>query len=290
MQINEIFEKQKRTFSFEFFPPKDNLDSLALGETIGELRELNPSFISVTYGAGGSTQRVSFDICNYTQNRLGIPTMAHYTCVGATAAQLGEGLDYLKGIGIQNLMLLRGDPPKGQAQFQKTSGGFEHAVDLVRLARSKGDFSIGVAGYPEKHLESPDWDQDMDFLRDKVEAGGDFVVTQLFFDNTKYFRFVASARKRGIQKRIIPGIMPITNFKQIKRMADMCGASVPESVIERLSPIQDDPKKIYQEGVALAVKQCKELLAGGAPGIHFYTLNKSHATMEIFKACRFETG
>lgn len=289
MRITELFEKQKRTFSFEFFPPKDNLDSLALGETIGELRELNPSFISVTYGAGGSTQRVSFDICNYTQNRLGIPTMAHYTCVGATAAQLGEGLDYLKGIGIENLMLLRGDPPKGQTQFQKTSGGFDHAVDLVRLARGKGDFSIGVAGYPEKHLESPDWDKDMDFLKDKVEAGGDFIVTQLFFDNTQYFRFVASARKRGIQKRIIPGIMPITNFKQIRRMADMCGASVPENVVERLAPIQDDPKKIYQEGVALAVKQCKELLAGGAPGIHFYTLNKSHATMEIFKACRFET-
>ncbi len=289
MQIKEIFQKQKKTFSFEFFPPKDNMDSLALGETIGELRELKPSFISVTYGAGGSTQRVSFDVCNYLQNRLAIPTMAHYTCVGATAEQLSEGLDYLKGIGIQNLMLLRGDPPKGQTQFQKTTGGFQNAVDLVRLAQKKGGFSIGVAGYPEKHLEATDWDKDMDYLKDKVDAGGDFVVTQIFFDNTHYFRFVASARKRGITARIIPGIMPITNFKQIKRMAEMCGASVPPHVVERLSPIQDDPKKVYQEGVALAVKQCKELLVGGAPGIHFYTLNKSHATVEIFKACRFET-
>jgi methylenetetrahydrofolate reductase (NADPH) len=284
MNIRDIFAKKKITYSFEFFPPKDSLDALALGETIGELRHLGPDFISVTYGAGGSTQRLTFDVCDYLQNRLGINAMAHFTCVGATEEQLATGMKELQSKGIHNLMLLRGDPPKGQTSFQQTQGGFAQAADLIRLGRKLGDFAIGVAGYPEKHVEAVSAEKDLEFLKAKIDAGGDFVVTQLFFDNAHYFRFVESARKLGITARIIPGIMPVANFKQIKRIATMCGVELPAPFLSKLEKVQDDAKAMTVAGIEYAAKQCRELIDGGAPGIHFYTLNKSHATMEIYKA------
>ncbi len=284
MNIKDIFAKKKVTFSFEFFPPKDSLDALALGETIGELKQLGPDFISVTYGAGGSTQRFTFDVCDYLQNRIGINAMAHFTCVGSTEEQLAAGLQELKTRGISNLMLLRGDPPKGQTEFKQTAGGFAHAADLIKLARRLGDSAIGVAGYPEKHPEAPNSVEDLKHLKTKLEVGGDFVITQLFFNNEHYYRFVESARKAGIQARIIPGIMPVANYKQIKRIALMCGAEIPPALNAELDKIQEDPKAMANAGIEYATKQCRELLDRGAPGIHFYTLNKSQATMEIYKA------
>lgn len=289
MLIRDIFAKEKSTFSFEFFPPKDSIDALALGATLGELRHLKPSFVSVTYGAGGSTQRTTFDVCQYIQHRLGIPAMAHYTCVGATETQLAEGLEYLKSIDIVNYMLLRGDPPKGQTQFTQTQGGYAFARDLVKLARRMGNGTIGVAGYPEKHREAADADADLSHLKSKIDAGGDFVVTQLFFNNAHYFNYVKRARALGITARILPGIMPITLFKQIKRMAELSGAELPEPLRAKLEKVQDDPAAQAKVGIEYAIAQCRELLAGGAPGIHFYTLNKSHATTEIFMALTGKT-
>jgi len=282
MRITDVFKVQEHTFSFEFFPPKDNVDALALGATIGELRHLKPSFISVTYGAGGSTQRTTFDVCRYIQDRLEIPAMAHYTCVGADAAQLREGLEYLKSIRVKNVMLLRGDAPKGET-WKTVAGGFSHADELVAQARAMGDFCIGVAGYPEKHGEAVSAEADLAHLKRKVDAGGDFIVTQLFFENQHYFNFVKRARAAGIAARILPGIMPITNFKQIRRMAELSGAEIPKVLLDRLTPIQDDPVAVYKAGVSWAIQQCIELLSGGAPGIHFYTLNKSKATMDIYR-------
>lgn len=286
MLIRDVFAREKTTFSFEFFPPKDSIDALALGATLGELKQLKPSFVSVTYGAGGSTQRTTFDVCQYIQSRLGIPSMAHYTCVGATEAQLVEGLEYLKSIGIVNTMLLRGDPPKGQTAFKVTDGGFAYARDLVALARKVGQGTIGVAGYPEKHRDAANAEADLSHLKSKMDAGADFVVTQLFFNNAHYFNYVKRARAAGITARILPGLMPITQFKQIKRMAELSGAELPEALHKKLEAVQDDAPAQARIGIEYAIGQCRELLSGGAPGIHFYTLNKSHATTEIFMALK----
>lgn len=249
---------------------------------MGKLVSVSPSFVSVTYGAGGSTHDSTFEICDFFQNKIGLTCMAHYTCVNATREKIIADLDYLYNLNIRNLMLLRGDPPKGDKTYFQSKKEFQYASDLVKVAHAQGRFSIGVAGYPEKHLECPDLDTDIRNLKFKVDQGADFVVTQMFFDNNHYFSFVERARKAGIAVRIIPGIIPITNFSQIRKFSQMCGTSIPDSYVEALEPYQDNPNKTYQIGVDLAIKQCEELLRRGAPGIHFYTLNKSDATLDIF--------
>lgn len=286
MKIRDLFSSQTQTFSFEFFPPKTQEDADELFVRARELKPLGPSFISVTYGAGGSTRRNTIDLVRRLQAELGMLGMAHLTCVGHSQAELREVLTELKERGIENVMCLRGDPPRGQTTFVPAPDGFSHAYELVKLARALDDFCIGVAGYPEPHPECLDKQLDLEHLKAKVDCGADFVTTQLFFDSRDYFDFVARARRIGIRHRIIPGLMPITNYRQIVRFAQMCGATIPAALHARLEPVADDPQAVLEIGVDWAWRQCEELLAGGAPGVHFYTLNRSLATQRIFARLR----
>ena len=282
MRITEIFEYHRKTFSFEFFPPKSYQSILELGINIGQLLKLSPSFVSVTYGAGGSTQDLTFDLIDYIQNKIGLTAMAHYTCINANRDKVKKDLEFLTSKGIENLMLLRGDLP---AEGHKgLNNDFQHASDLIPFARSFNAFSIGAAGYPENHPESANREEDVKWLKYKVDRGADFVITQMFFNNDLYFDFVDRARNANITQRIIPGIMPITDFRQIHKFSKMCGASIPQSIVEKLEPIQGDQGKMYRAGVDIAIDQCIDLLKRGAPGLHFYTLNKSRATVDIFSS------
>jgi methylenetetrahydrofolate reductase (NADPH) len=286
MKIREFFTTQPQTFSFEFFPPKTPQEVDELFGRAQELKSLRPSFISVTYGAGGATRRNTIDLVCRFQAELDMVAMAHVTCVGHSQAELHEVLEELRTRGVENLMCLRGDPPRGQSNFVPAPDGFQYAYELVTLARSIGDFCIGVAGYPEMHPESANKHRDLEHLKAKVECGSDFVTTQLFFDNRDYFDFCDRAQRLGITTRIIPGIMPITNYRQIVRFATMCGATIPAALHQRLEPVADDPQAVLEIGVDWAWRQCEALLAGGAPGIHFYTLNRSLATQRIMAQLR----
>ena len=282
MRITEIFEYHKKTFSFEFFPPKNYQSILELGINIGQLLKLSPSFISVTYGAGGTTQELSFDLIDYIQNKIGLTTMAHYTCINANMDKVNKDFAFLISKGIENLMLIRGDLPS--SGFEGLNHEFRHASDLISIASSLDAFAIGAAGYPESHPESASTEEDMKWMKYKIDRGAEFIITQMFFDNDLYFDFVQKARKANITTRIIPGIMPITNYNQINKFSNMCGASIPESITERLEPIKNDQKKTYRTGVEIAIEQCIDLLRRGAPGLHFYTLNKSRATVDIYSS------
>ncbi len=286
MKIRTLFDTHPQTFSFEFFPPKTAEDGEALFDRARELQQLGASFCSVTYGAGGSTRKNTIDLVCRFQADLGLIGMAHLTCVGHSQTELSDILVELKDRGVENLMCLRGDPPRGETAFTPAPDGFAHAAELVALARRSGDFCIGVAGYPEAHPESVNALQDLQHLKAKVDCGVDFVTTQLFFDAQDYFDFVARARQMGIRQRIIPGIMPILNYRQIVRFTRMCGASIPLALQERLEPVAEDTDAVFEIGVDWAWQQCEALLAGGAPGIHFYTLNRSRATQLIFERLR----
>ncbi len=286
MKITELLARGEPTFSFEFFPPKSFSSILELGINIGQLMKLSPSFISVTYGAGGSTQDSSFDLIDYIQNKIGLCAAAHYTCVNASKEKVLRDINYLKSRNIENLILLRGDPPKGTAHFKNLEGDFQHASDLIRFVSKLGGFDIGAAGYPESHPESASPEEDIRFLKFKVEQGADFILTQLFFDNRYYYDFVKRARNAGVGVPIIPGIMPATNLKQVRRFTEMIGTTIPQELTSALESHRDNPKKKYEIGVEFAIRQCRDLLEHGAPGLHFYTLNKSRATVDIFSEIR----
>jgi methylenetetrahydrofolate reductase (NADPH) len=240
--------------------------------------------VSVTYGAGGSTRARTVDVAKQIQNDVGINVMAHLTCVGSTRADLRGVLNELEAAGIENILALRGDPPKDAAVFESIPGGFGHANDLIAMVERNYHFCIGGACYPEKHLEAPSLDEDLYHLKRKVDAGAEFLITQLFFENDKYFAFVDRARSLGITVPILPGIMPITNFEQIQRFTAMCGATIPPKLLAELQARRDEPKAVEELGVAYATLQCTDLLRRGAPGIHFYTLNKSPASRAIVSA------
>ena len=283
MLIKDLLNQGTPSFSFEFFPPKTDEAFDTLVETIRELQKLHPTFVSVTYGAGGSTRRRTIDVVAKAKGELGQESMAHLTCVGSTEKELRDVLDELRTQGIENVLSLRGDPPAGTDVFEKTPGGFGYANELVSFIKENYDFCLGVAGYPEGHQEADDFDTDLANLKLKVDAGADFVITQMFFDNRFYFDFVVQARAIGIDVPLIPGIMPILNLGQIKRFTQMCGASIPEELLERLEAIKEDADAVRQCGVEHAAQQCRELLEGGVPGIHFYTLNRSTSTRDIFE-------
>jgi methylenetetrahydrofolate reductase (NADPH) len=284
MKIVDILKGPTPRFSFEFFPPKDETGLSQLFRTVTELKELNPAYVSVTYGAGGSTRRLTVELVRRIKCEIGIEAMAHLTCVGMSRDELAKVLEQIADAGIRNVLALRGDPPKGESTFVPAVGGFVHADELVQFIRQRyPHFCIGVAGYPEKHPEAKDFVADLRALKDKVDAGADFVVTQLFFDDRDYFAFVARARAHGILVPILPGIMPITNVSQIKRFTAGCGAHVPARLLARLDDIQEDSDAVRLMGVTHAVKQCQWLLRGGVPAIHFYTLNRSTASLEILR-------
>jgi methylenetetrahydrofolate reductase (NADPH) len=284
-------ERGDPVFSFEFFPPKTEDGLVAFVDAVRRLRPLGPSFVSVTWGAGGSTRGRTLEMVLCCKREFEIEAMAHVTCVGATRAQLTDAINELMDAGVENVLALRGDPPRGQREFVPVEGGLSYASELVELARGvaakRGQpLSIGAACYPEGHLECRDLHQDLRHLKTKVDAGIDFLVSQLFFDSRTFFDFVGRARAAGIDVPIIPGLMPITNADQVQRLAAMCGASVPPGLAAALRARRDDPDGALQLGVAHATLQAAELLRGGAPGIHFYTLNKSPATRAILAALR----
>lgn len=283
MKITDLFKEQRRTYSFEFFPPKDEISAVDMGINVGTLLKLSPSFVTVTYGAGGSTQERTFDLVNYLQNKIGLNTMAHYTCVNASREHVKTDLTWLRDHAIQNLMILRGDPPKGETVFRQVEDGFLHASELAAFASSHFDFCMGGAAYPEKHPEALTLDADVANLKKKVDAGCQFLITQLFFDNECYFDLVRRAKAIGIECRIIPGIIPLTAYSQIERFTKMSKTAIPVLVLQQMEAYKDNPKKIYQIGMDFAIRQCRDLLMMGAPGLHFYTLNKSRATVEIFE-------
>ena len=283
MKISKLFEISPRTYSFEFFPPRDEISAVDFGINVGQLIKLSPSFVSVTYGAGGSNSERTFALVDYLQNKIGMTTMAHYTCVSAPADKIYTDLKQLEANGIENIMALRGDPRKGEDNFNPVEGGFSHSNELITWIRQNFDFCTGAAAYPDVHPEAGSPELDMEALRYKVDAGADFLITQLFFDNNIYFNFVDRARKAGIKNRIIPGIIPITSYQQLARFTAMSRSKLPEAVLESMESYKDNPAKITQTGMDYAIKQCRDLLMMGAPGIHFYTLNKSRATVEIFE-------
>jgi methylenetetrahydrofolate reductase (NADPH) len=284
MRIDQIIGLGKPTVSFEFFPPKNEQGFAQLYRTIGELHPLHPSYVSVTYGAGGSTREKTVDLVERIQNELKIRSMAHLTCVGHTAEELGRIVDELWDAGIRNILALRGDPQAGQTNFVPTEGGFAYADQLVEFVRTRHDFCVGVAGYPEGHPQCLNKTRDLEHLKRKVDNGGCFVVTQLFFDNAEFYRFRDAARVMGIKVPIVPGIMPILNVAQIKRFVSMCGAKIPHPLLVHLESLETDPEAVYSAGVEYATKQCQDLLANGVDGLHFYTLNRSKATVQICKA------
>lgn len=286
MRIDQLINAGEPTFSFEFFPPKTDEGMANLFDTVAKLRELNPAFVSVTYGAGGSTRDRTIAIIGRIKNELGIETMAHFTCVGATVEQLREVLDEIAATGVENIIALRGDPPAGEEKFVRVGGGLGNADELVSLIAADYDFCIAGACYPEMHPEAESAESDLAYAKQKVEAGASFLVTQLFFDNDAYFDFVERARAAGIDVPIVPGIMPIGGYEQIKRFTSMCGATIPDSLMAELEARRDDPEAIADLGVAYATLQCADLLARGVPGIHFYTLNKSPATWAILSALK----
>src|SRR6056297_1869847 len=282
MKITEIFEKQKRTFSFEFFPPKDYLTAVKFGINAGQLMKLDPSFVTVTYGAGGSTQENTFNLVDMFHNDLGFVCMAHYTCLNATREKIAYDMRTLQDMGIENVMLLRGDPPKGADKFPENPDGFNYGSDLIRFVNENYDFCIGAGAYPEKHVEAHSTEEDLINLRIKADAGAEFLITQMFFDNQYYWDFINKAEQKGIRCRIIPGIIPITNYKNIKKFAKITGATIPESIGKKMEPYKDNPKEIYKIGLELAIEQATDLLENGAPGLHFYTLNKSRAAIDVY--------
>ena len=284
MRIDQLFRLGLPTLSFEFFPPKTETGFTQLYQTIDELHPLKPSYVSVTYGAGGSTRQKTVDLVERIQNELAIRSMAHLTCVGHTAEEIGSILDTLWNSGIRNVLALRGDPPVGQSQFTATEGGFANSSELVKYVRARHDFCIGVAGYPEGHPQCLNRTRDLEHLAQKVDHGANFIITQLFFDNADFYRFRDTARSMGIKVPIVAGLMPILNVAQTKRFVSMCGAKIPHPLLTRLEGLEANPESVYAAGIEYAVKQCEDLLANGVEGIHFYTLNKSKATVEICRA------
>jgi methylenetetrahydrofolate reductase (NADPH) len=287
MRIRALFDRSEPVFSFEFFPPRSADGERALLRTIGALRALEPSFVSVTYGAGGRTREKTIEIVTRIKREFGLEVMAHLTCVGHDRDEIATILARLDAAGFENLLALRGDPPAGAVPFVPPPNGFAFASELVHFIRQRGyTFCLAGGGYPEGHPECRDLTRDVEHLRCKVEAGVEVVITQLFYDNADYFAFVERARRAGIAAPILPGIMPITSVAQIERIASLCGARIPPALQQRLRAAAGDDEAVRRIGIEHALAQCRALLAGGAPGIHFYTLNQSPAPAAILAALR----
>jgi methylenetetrahydrofolate reductase (NADPH) len=287
MRIDEILASSRPVFSVEFFPPKTEEGRETLFETVDVLRELGPSFFSVTYGAGGATREGTVEITREIRDEYGVEAMAHLSCVGETRESLRETVDEIARAGIENILALRGDPPRGQTDFEQPEGGLGSAADLTALiSETHPDLAIGGACFPEVHPEAASLETDIAYLKTKVENGASFLITQLFYDNRSYFDFVPAARAAGIEVPIVPGIMPMTRYKQIARIAELCEARIPERLSDAMEAADGNEQAEFGIGVAYAAQQCAELLREGAPGIHFYALNRWPATRAILAALK----
>ena len=286
MRIDGILAERRPVFSFEFFPPKTDEGLANLRETLAVLSNDAPDFVSVTYGALGATRDTTIDIVKWIKQDLGIEAMAHFTCVGATKEQLRATLDEIEAAGVDNVLALRGDPPAGQDEWVQTEGGLLYSTELIALLSEHYGFAVGAAAFPEVHPQADSSESDIRFLKAKQDAGASFLITQLFYDNEFYFDFVARAREAGVTVPIVPGIMPVTNLRNIRRITELCKSEIPEAFERQLGAREDDPQALQDLGVAYATLQCLDLLSRGAPGIHFYTLNRSPATRAILAALR----
>jgi methylenetetrahydrofolate reductase (NADPH) len=294
VKVTEALAFRRPFFSFEFFPPKNDEGAEQLMRTVRTLRDLHPAFVSVTYGAGGSTRARTVETAKRIHRESSLTVVAHITCVQSTRDEMRLLLREIAEAGIQNVLALRGDPPKGETAFTAREDGFKNSTELVQLLKAEFNFCVGGGCYPETHIEAPDAQTDLSCLEGKVRAGTDFLITQMFFDNDRYFAFTERARRQGITAPIIPGIIPITNYASITKMTSMSGASIPDQLREALDARKDEPEAVAELGVAFATAQCVDLLTRGAPGIHFYTLNKSPATRAVVSALlatqKFRTG
>jgi methylenetetrahydrofolate reductase (NADPH) len=290
MRIDEILTKRAESgepvFSFEFFPPKTPEGVENLWAAVEELRALDPDYVSVTYGAGGGTRDGTLEISSRLKNELGIETMAHLSCVGETAEGIEEMLRRIEGAGIENVFALRGDPPKGEAHFVQPEGGFSSATELAEFAQERFEFALGGSCFPEVHPEAESPEADLAYLKTKVDAGARFLITQLFFDNRVYFDFVDAVRERGIDVPVIAGVLPILSLGQVQRFCANCDANLPRRLVDQMEALGGDPVAEAEFGIAYAARQCEELLAGGAPGIHFYTVNRAGPTRAVLSSLR----
>jgi methylenetetrahydrofolate reductase (NADPH) len=295
MRIDEILASSRPVFSVEFFPPKTEEGRETLFETVDVLRTLGPSFFSVTYGAGGATREGTVEITREIRDEHGVEAMAHLSCVGETREALREIVAEIADAGIENILALRGDPPRGETDFEQPEGGLGSAAELTAMiSEMHPGLAIGGACFPEVHPEAPTMEADIAYLKTKVDNGATFLITQLFYDNRSYFDFVPAARAAGIDVPIIPGIMPMTRYQQIARIAELCEARIPDPLSEAMEAADGNEQAEFGIGVAYAAQQCAELLRAGAPGIHFYALNRWPATRAILAALQaarpWETG
>jgi methylenetetrahydrofolate reductase (NADPH) len=291
MRLPELFRSRRFVLSIEIFPPRTAEGDATLRKHLQSLLSFQPAFISCTYGAGGSTQDRTLAWCRAIQDELQRTAVAHFTCVGSSQDQLEQWLESARAAGVGNFMALRGDPPQGQTEFRAVDGGLKFASELVALIRRRmPDAGIGVAGYPEKHLEAPSLEVDLQNLKRKVDSGADVVFTQLFFVNDSFLKFRDRCASLGITQPIVPGIMPVTDFARIQRITAMCGAVFPQGLATRLETVKDDAEAQFEIGVEYAIQQCRALLAAGVPGIHFYALNKSDACQRILSELPLTPG
>ena len=284
MKLSEFYSAGAFGLSFELFPPKSASGEEELFRNLEELVAFEPSYITCTYGAGGSTRQKTLEIVERVRQRFGRPVASHLTCVGSTADELRSYLRDAQQRGIEHIVALRGDPPKGQTQFQAVAGGLRYASELVSLIRSEfPEFGVAVAGYPETHIEALSPAADLENLKRKIDAGGDIVITQLFYINEDFFRFREDCDRLGIRAAIVPGILPVTNLAQIRRITSLCGAKLPAEFVANLERQEGRPEDQFEVGVEFATRQTQELIDAGVPGLHFYVLNKSHATARVLR-------
>src|SRR3954452_24602966 len=286
MKIDEMLNSSRPVFSVEFFPPKTDEGRQTLFETVEVLRRLDPHFYSVTYGAGGATREGTLDTTRAIRDQYDSEAMAHLSCVGESTDSLRELINRIADAGIENILALRGDPPRGEKDFEQPEGGLGSAAELTGFISEGWDFAVGGACFPEVHPEAPDLDTDLSYLKTKVEAGAGFLITQLFFDDQVYFDFVRAARAKGIEVPILAGVIPVASFAQTKRICELCDATIPAKLEAAFEAAEGDPEREFELGVAYAAQQCAELLIAGAPGIHFYALNKAPATRAVLGALR----
>ena len=280
MKIREIL-KETRPISFEFFPPRTAEGIPAVLETLDELKPYCPDFVSVTYGAGGSTRAFTEEITLQIKRNAGVEVMAHLTCVGQNKEEINEVLERLEAEGVENIIALRGDPPRGSTEFVPMEGGFQHATDLLQHIKSNFNFGVAAACYPEGHTESVDLDTDLKYVKQKVEDGADFLITQLFYDNRYFFDFVDRARAEGIEVPIIPGVLPVLNAEQVRRFTKLSGSEIPPALDRLLDKYADNDASARDMGVEYATAQVRELWDSGVPGVHFYVLNRSYSVSRI---------
>ena len=283
MKITEIFASGRRTVSFEFFPPNTEQGVETLFRNIDTLQSCKPDFVSVTYGAGGGTRDTTIGIVRHIKEETDLEVICHVTCAAQTKEEVQTALALLGPANIENVLGLRGDPPRGETKFVPVDGGYQYAAELIDHIRKNHDFSIGAACFPEGHLESPDLESDMAFLKQKVDAGAQFLITQLFFDNTDYYRFMERVAQWEIDVPIVAGILPILNTSQIRRFTALCGAKIPQHLDEKLEKFAEDDNAVREIGVEYASRQVEDLWRNGVAGIHLYTLNRSYSTSKVLE-------